>query len=138
MKTLRQQLEEGSDQADLTPMLDCVFLLLLFFVVASTFSESTHLFEVTLPSASHASVKPMEEVIELGIDREGRFTVGGTAVPEEQLYDHLKGVVEESGRRTLILQGDRECPYEKVVFAMDLAQALRLSGVSMAVQGPGA
>ena len=57
MKGLTDQLGEGSDQADLTPMIDCVFLLLLFFIVTSSLSEETNLFKIEMPKAAHSEIR---------------------------------------------------------------------------------
>jgi len=115
-------------------MLDCVFLLLLFFIVASSFSEGSNVFEVKLPRAESAVTREVGDALQLGIDRTGRFTLAGEAVADEQLYEKLRQQAQASGRRTLVIAGDKNCPYEKVVLAMDIAQALQLPEISMAVE----
>jgi biopolymer transport protein ExbD len=132
MKALRDQLADTSDQADLTPMLDCIFLLLLFFIVASTFSEETNLFQIELPSAAQAAPVAAADAVKLGIDSEGRFVLNDAFVPEEELYGKLGGLLAGRGA-VLVIHGDHNCPYDKVVLAMDMAQALKAPRVSLAV-----
>ena len=135
IKTLTESLEEGDDKADLTPLIDCVFLLLLFFIVTSTFSEETTLFEIKMPKAQHATVKKTEDVVAVAISKAGKLSIGNEYVPDDMLWQKLNDLNKVSPITTYIIKGDRECPYEKVIMAMDMAQALDIENISLAVSG---
>ena len=134
MKGLTDQLDVGNDRADLTPLIDCVFLLLLFFVVTAVFVEESHLFKVDLPKAAHAELRELKDVVVVMVSKSGHFSVGKSYVPDEQLWDNLSTLHRKAPIKTLIIKGDRRCPYEKVVMAMDVAQALDVDEITLAVE----
>ena len=134
MKALTEQLQLGDDRADLTPLIDCVFLLLLFFIVTAVFVEESYLFKVDLPKAANAELRELKDVVVVTISPGGRFSLGKSYVPDNQLWDNLSALHREKPIRTFIIKGDRQCPYEKVVMAMDMAQALNVGEVTLAVQ----
>jgi biopolymer transport protein ExbD len=132
MQGLSDQLEDQSDQADLTPMIDCVFLLLLFFIVTSSFTEES-LFKIELPKASKAEVYDVAEAVVLSISKSGQFAIGKNYVPDDQLWQKLSQHHKEEPIKTLIIKGDRRCPYEKVVMALDVAQALEIADYGLVI-----
>ncbi len=135
IKSLTESLESGDDKADLTPLIDCVFLLLLFFIVTSTFSEETTLFEIKIPKAKHAEVKKVKDVVSVAISKNGQLSLGNEYVPDDQLYTKLSSLHKTTPITTFIIKGDKDCPYEKVIMAMDIAQALDIDEISLAVGG---
>ena len=134
MKQLTEQLEVDNDRADLTPLIDCVFLLLLFFIVTAVFVEESNLFKVDLPRAAHAELREIKDVVVVLVSRSGQFALGQDYVPDDQLWSRLNEVHQVTPIRTLIIKGDRDCPYQKVVMAMDVAQALNIEEISLAVE----
>jgi len=118
--------DELDDRIDLTPMLDCVFCLLLFLIIATTFEEDG-LFKVTLPKAAHAEVRSKAEVVTLLIAKDGRFAIGREYIPDRQLLPTLKRLKDGKKLRSLLIKGDQDAPYRKVVLAVDTAQALNIS-----------
>lgn len=133
MKGLTEQLEVGGDQPDLTPLIDCVFLLLLFFIVAGSLSEETNLFKVELPKAAHSEVRTISEQTVLAISAHGQFALGEKYLPDDKLWEALSEKHRQSPIQTLVIEGDRACPYEKVVMAMDVAEALEIQEITLAV-----
>ena len=134
MKSLTEGLETAGDQADLTPLIDCVFLLLLFFIVTAVFVEETNLFKVELPRAAQAEVRRVTDVVVVAVSRSGEFALERSYVTDDQFYARLKQINDRAPIETLIIKGDRRCPYEKVVLAMDVAQALDIGEISLAVE----
>lgn len=134
MKSVVEHLDLGSDQPDLTPMIDCVFLLLLFFVVTAVFSEEANLFEVHLPTAGQSELRQMNESLVLSISREGDISIGSQLVGEDQLWSYMKSLHESSEVKTLIIKGDKQAPYEQVVRAYDVGRELGISSVVFAVE----
>jgi len=118
---------------DITPLIDVVFLMLIFFMVSTTFDKQTQL-KVDLPSASTVVEKSEEpETIEIKIDRSGHFYVN-----EQELVQHdaetLKRAVQKiaDGRLELpvLVSGDRNAPLQAMMTVMDIVAQLGMSQLS--------
>jgi len=118
---------------DITPLIDVVFLMLIFFMVSTTFDKQTQL-KVDLPSASTVVEKNDEpEKIEIKIDRSGNFYVN-----ERELVQHdaetLKRAVQKvaDGRLELpvLVSGDKNAPLQAMMTVMDVAAQLGMSRLS--------
>jgi biopolymer transport protein ExbD len=105
----------------LTPLIDVVFLLLIFFLVATEFAEEEREFKVLLPDASEAqplTSKPRELFI--NIDSQGRYYVTGKVLTLGELYSVLKlAWVNNPGRASVIIRADKRCRWQYVVDAMN-------------------
>ena len=105
----------------LTPLIDVVFLLLIFFLVATEFAEEERELRVLLPEASEAqplTSKPRE--LFLNIDAQGRYFVSGRTLTPDELDAALKMAwVNNPGRASVIIRADRRCPWQYVVAAIN-------------------
>ena len=107
-----------SADLDLTPLIDAVFLLLIFFAVSSTFVTSRTNIEVDLPEASSGTpVEPRES--EIVIDAEGAIFLDGAQIAIEDLEATVSALKEATPDIGLRLNADRQVPYEIVVAVMD-------------------
>ena len=106
---------------ELTPMIDVVFLLMIFFLVASKLDEADRSIDVVLPQASAAkplTSKPREFVI--NIDREGNYFAGARPVRLEDLQQLLRqSAADNPQRQTVIVRADENTAHKFVVGAMD-------------------
>ena len=106
---------------EMTPMIDIVFLLMIFFLVASKLDEDDRSIEVLLPQASAATPltsRPREFVI--NIDRDGNYFAGARPVRLDDLRQLLKqSVADNPNRQTVILRADENALHKFVVAAMD-------------------
>lgn len=129
--------DELDDRTDLVPLIDCVFLVLLFYVVASTFSEESA-FPVQLPrvadSAQSSEVATAAETLTISIAADGAFAVGKERVAPLELGRVLREQVAALKPRTLIIRGDRHAAYERVATALEIAQTLGVSELSLVVE----
>ncbi len=132
-KSLTDHLEDTDDRPDLTAMIDCVFLLLLFFIVTSTFSEQT-LFDVVLPKAQAAILADTAQGTTLTIANDGRLAVGTTFIGDDALFSHLSALNATKPIAMLVISGDEQAPYTKVVMAMDAARQLDIPNVVFVVR----
>ncbi|HYE05658.1 MAG TPA: biopolymer transporter ExbD [Planctomycetota bacterium] len=123
---------ELDDHIDLTPMLDCVFVLLLFLIIATTFDDSG-LFKVTLPTADQPAVHAAGTATTLLIDADGRYAIGQELVPATELADALRALKDGGRAQALLIKGDQDCPYREVVRAFDAAQAIGIAEVGFVV-----
>jgi biopolymer transport protein ExbD len=106
---------------ELTPMIDVVFLLMIFFLVASKLDEADRSIDVILPQASAAkplTSKPREFVI--NIDREGNYFAGARPVRLDDLQQLLRqSAADNPQRQTVIVRADENTAHKFVVGAMD-------------------
>ena len=119
---------------NLTPLIDVVFLLLIFFMVSTTFEKQSKL-KVELPEASAAAVKQEAEAVVIGIDAKGRFYINDRQLVNTQLKTlkiALTKTVGDNKETPLILRADAQTPHQSVVTAMDAAAQLGLTRLSIA------
>lgn len=127
--------EEG---INLTPLIDVVFLLLIFFMVSTTFTKETHL-ELDLPEASAAPMPEDSARIEIVVNAEGGYAVNGRGLINKQL-DTLKAAIEQSANGNnqlpLTITADARSPHQAVVTAMDAAGQLGFAKLSITTRNP--
>ncbi|MBL8792379.1 MAG: biopolymer transporter ExbD [Planctomycetia bacterium] len=109
-----------SPQMELTPMIDCVFQLLIFFMLSSSFQ--TPMIQLTLPRAATQDQEPPPEIL-VTVDEQGRFYLNRLEIAAEELEPRLRPLVSESKHRIVTFRGDRKMPYECFVRALDAARA---------------
>lgn len=106
---------------EMTPMIDIVFLLMIFFLVASKLDEADRAIDVVLPDASAAqplTSRPREFVV--NIDRAGNYYAGARPVALSELEQLLvQAAADNPEQQTVILRGDEEVPHKFVVAAMN-------------------
>lgn len=134
MKFQRQHKEEIS--LNITPLIDVVFLLLIFFMVSTTFTRESHL-QVELPSASGEKAAQLTDSIEVLIDRQGQYTVNKRVLINSQLVTLKRAVGSLSGNNNklpFIVTADANTPHEYVVRAMDVAGQLGFAKLRITAQ----
>lgn len=119
---------------NLTPLIDVVFLLLIFFMVSTSFSELTQL-TVNLPEADGARATDEIDLVVV-IDSAGNVTVGGDPVPNEAegLYRALEAAANGNVDVPLTLSADAMTPHQYVVMVLDVASLLGLQRVTIATE----
>lgn len=136
MKFRRQvTAEEG---VNLTPLIDVVFLLLIFFMVSTTFTKETHL-EINLPTAE-GDQQPVEKAqIEVIVDANGGYAVNGKVLVNTQIPT-LQAAIEKisQGERDVpfIITGDANSSYQAIVTVMDIAGKMGFVNLSMTTRAP--
>jgi biopolymer transport protein ExbD len=107
---------------NLTPMIDVVFQLLLFFLVASKFAEDERELKIVLPHASEARpLTTRPEVLFVNVDRQGHFIVDQQTLDAAALEGALRqAAANNPGRQTVEIRADRKCLWEFVVEVMNL------------------
>ena len=123
----------------LTPLIDVVFLLLIFFLVTSEFEEEERRLDIVLPTATSAvpmTSKPREVVID--IDQEGIVYLGGQPTSNENLETLLRAAVAKNPtNQTAVIRVDRACSFQPVVSVMDVCNRSGVSDYSVTTQeGP--
>jgi len=131
---LRQRVREDPN-IDLTSLIDVVFLLLIFFMVSTTFERPAAM-KVELPEASEVQAQPeQKERLELVIDTNGRMFLNDRQLVDvrpQTLKAALNQAAGDKRDLPLILRADRETPHHFVVTAMDVAAQLGFRNLSIA------
>ncbi len=135
---LRQTSSEDEPAVNLTPLIDVVFILLIFFMVSTTFQRESEI-KIELPEASSEPVEEKEDVLEIVIDIEGHYFIGEQQVVNTELETLKIAIQKFLGEQTemlVVIRADRSTPYEAVVRAMDATAQLGLLQMSLATNQP--
>jgi len=132
MKFRKQQKEELD--VNLTPLIDVVFLLLIFFMVSTTFQRESQI-SVQLPKAAKEPVETPVEKIEIVINAVGEYFVNDRELVKSDANGLIAALnTETAGNRDipLTIRADSKTPHQAVVTAMDAAAQLGLNRMSIA------
>lgn len=136
MKFRRQKLEEVS--VNLTPLIDVVFLLLIFFMVSTSFTKETHL-SIDLPEASGEASSDVAEQIEILISESGQYTLNAQQLVDDRLATLKAAIRQLSGGDTslpMVITADAQTPHQAVVRAMDAAGQMGFVHLSISTMQP--
>ena len=124
---------------NLTPLIDVVFLLLIFFMVSTTFQKEADL-QVQLPSASQEPTAAPVEKLEVTINPQGQYFINGRELTNNRLETLRTALAKMSrGQRDipLVIRADAQTPHQYVVTAMDAAAQLGMLKLSIATATAG-
>ncbi|MGB5278646.1 MAG: biopolymer transporter ExbD [Gammaproteobacteria bacterium] len=133
---LRPERSDERVDINLTPLIDVVFLLLIFFMVSTTFDRHAKL-RVELPEASATNTQQQQEPVVISIDAKGNYFINDRQLVNTSL-DTLKIALRktvadlEEKEVSLVLRADAKTPHQSVVRAMDAAAQLGLTRLSIA------
>ncbi len=135
MKTrVKRESVLGEAEIDLTSLIDCIFLLLIFFMVTTVFIDVKGLV-VDLPGAADASEEQQQKKdVNIVISMSGEFSVAGESVSATGLPMAIRGKMDEFNNRTVIIQGDPEAEHRYVIYAMDMAQGQGVEQMAFAIE----
>lgn len=133
---LRPGHKEENVEVNLTPLIDVVFLLLIFFMVSTTFDRHARL-KVSLPESSAKATQQQVEPLVLSIDARGNYFLNERQLVNKQL-DTLKQAIRKTvaeqdiSQVAIVLRADANTPHQAVVRAMDAASQLGMTRLSIA------
>ena len=120
---------------NLAPLIDVVFLLLIFFMVSTTFKHESEI-KIELPRAGEKAVEETKKkVIDVTIDQEGRFYVSQEALINTQLgtlITALKKAAAVDSELPVLISADARTPHQAVMTAMDAASRVGLLHITFA------
>lgn len=126
--------EAASDEPgmNMTPMIDVVFQLLIFFMLATTYIDPEKALELKLPEAE-SGTEPSAESDEIVINvlRDGRLVLSGQELNKESLSDALKRAAQRNRETPVMIRGDREVHHEAIVSVMDACGIAGLVNLSV-------
>lgn len=118
---------------NLTPLIDVVFLLLIFFMVSTTFEKTSKL-KIDLPEASVQATPLLDKKIVIGIDMKGRYYINERQLVNTQLKTLKQALIKIAGDNReipIVLRADAKTPHQSVVRAMDAASQVGLTRLSI-------
>jgi len=133
----------GKRLIDMTPMIDCVFQLLLFFMVASRFEDESKVsgegsLDANLPDAVAAMpmvMRPKEMIV--NVNSSGEFYVGGELHTEAQLGERLqRGEINNPGNQPVVIRGDERSDWKYIARVMSLCNQAKIRDYRVAVTPP--
>lgn len=134
------QIRKGSalDVLNMTPLIDVVFLLLIFFLVATRFAQEDRELPVQLPSASSAMPMTMEpQELVVNVDEKGMYFVDGQTLDANGLETLLKTALTNNPlNQSVIIRGDRRVSLQYIVTVMDLCNKLGIANYKITTGRP--
>ena len=132
MKSIQRQ-RRPSIRMELSPLIDCIFQLLIFFMLSSTFL--TPAIQLTLPSATAGTSQNELEII-ITLSKEGDVYLNNTKISLISLKSELQRMLTESNHKSVTIRGDHNMPYSAFLDALDIAKQSGAVHVNVAHQTP--
>lgn len=136
MKLQRQENEDP--HLNITPLIDVVFLLLIFFMVTTTFQKEAQL-RIEIPRAEQQPTATEPESLEIIIDAQGRYFLEQQEVVNtkpETLKAAITKAVGDNRELPVVIRADASTPHQSVVTAMDVLSQLGFANLSIATTRP--
>ncbi len=108
---------------EMTPLIDMVFLLLVFFLVATTFHQTEREMQIALPEAAFTGPisTALREII-INVDADGSIIVSGRTIEPDDLRAIVEQAVEANPDQKVTLRGDRDTAYANIIRVLDICK----------------
>jgi biopolymer transport protein ExbD len=130
--------EEEHPEIGLIALIDCIFFLLMFFMMATSFKHGDKQVElpITLPKAhvSFDAATAAPDPLDIAVDGSGQLYLGERKIGIQELHDVLKREAARGKDRPVRISGDKGARYEQVVQVLELCEFEGLTGISMRVR----
>ena len=126
--------QEAGEEINLTPLIDCVFLMLIFFMVTTTFNKPDEqpikeLF-INLPqAASGIESEGLSTPEIISIDSRGRYYLNDEKTSITQLHERLKLIAQTTPEKRIRIDGDKHAEYQYVAHILNLCQFVGLHNI---------
>lgn len=134
MKTglMKKRGDDMAGEIDLTPMLDVVFILLIFFIVTSVFVTEAGI-DVSKPEASTAEARS-KDLILIAISDDGQIWIDGEQVDPRFIRSRFERRLAETPNASVVIQGDRAAQNEHVMTILRAARDANIAAVSISTE----
>jgi len=123
---------DDKEDINLTPMLDVVFIMLIFFIVTATFIKQAGI-DVTKPIAVTAQKKPTVSVL-VAISEKGEIWIDKKRVDDSAVRANIERIHAENPKGSMVIQADRAARAEKLLIVLSAARAAGLTDVSVGTE----
>ena len=121
-------------ELNLTPLIDCLLFLIIFFMLSTTFAKTGKL-QIQLPQADAAGAsKPVTKALEVAVDSRGHYAINGqvlASVKAEDLRAAIEAVAGTQRDQPFVISADGQAPHQAVVTVMDVAGQLGLRSLGI-------
>ena len=125
----------SSTVLNLTPLIDIVFLLLVFFMLTAHFIQEERI-DIELPPASSSATDDDDQFIDVVLLPDGKLIVDGLEITEDKLTDTLRGALHAPGKRYVRLRGDRAAQFGNAVTIIDAARSAGAESLDIVTERP--
>ncbi len=126
--------EEEESKIDITPMLDVVFIMLIFFIVTATFVKEAGI-DVNRPDAATAEVKEKANIL-VAISANDDIWINRRKVDPRAVQPNIERLFAENPQGSVVIQADKDSRNEMLVVVMDAARSAGVSNVAIAANQP--
>lgn len=115
---------------NLTPLIDIVFLLLIFFMLTAHF-VSEEAIDIELPKSEYAVEIDENRPVTVLVTNQGEFRLGSHTVAKEKLFGAVAEAIAATKKKALFIRGDKKAKLSDIVYVMDAAKAAEATSVSI-------
>ena len=119
----------ADDGPNLTPVIDVVFLLLIFFLVTTGFLHAKG-WDGDLPAPTDSTERQEKKDINVTINARGRVQIGGEDVTADRLVARLEQAMRDANNDNITIQAHMDCAQKHVVFIVDAAKGAGVAGIA--------
>ncbi len=127
------EIEETSFEINVTSLIDVLFVLLLFFMVSTSFTD-THGIPLKLPKSSSGAAMSEKQELDVSVDAQGGIFMAGKPVSIDVLQEKLKELHSRSESPLFIIRGDQASSHGSIVSIMDLARTEGIERIAIATE----
>ena len=127
-------MDEEEAEIDMTPMLDVVFIMLIFFIVTASFVKESGI-DVNRPEAATAVKKDRANIL-VAISDKGEIWINKRRIDVRAVQANIERLHAENPQGTVVIQADRKSTTETLIKVMDASRAAGITDVSIAAQEP--
>ena len=126
--------EEDNFAMEMTPLIDVVFLLIIFFMVSTVFVDFSRRMDINLPSSKSSIIDEKPKTLEIEMSKNKKIFLAGKPVTLLGLEQILSKLDEKGKKQTAIISADKVLPYGEVIQVMGLLQKAGIPDISVAVK----
>ena len=126
--------EEDSFAFDMTPMIDVVFLLLIFFMVSTVFVDFSKKMDINLPTSKSSALDESTKTLEVEMSKDKKIFLAGKPLTLLGLETTLAKMELKGKKPSAIIRADKSLPYGDVIQVMGLLQKKGIPDISVAVK----
>ena len=126
--------EEDNFAMEMTPLIDVVFLLIIFFMVSTVFVDFSRRMDINLPSSKSSIIDEKPKTLEIKISKDKKIFLAGKPITLLGLEQTLRKLDVKGKKQTAIIRADKLLPYGEVIQVMGLLQKAGIPDISVAVK----
>ena len=119
---------------EMTPLIDVVFLLIIFFMVSTVFVDFSRHMDINLPTSKSSVIDEVPKTIEIEMSKDKQISLAGKKTNMLGLEQSLNKLDTKTKKQTAIIRADKVLPYGEVIEVMGLLQKAGIPDISVAVK----